>query len=468
MRESYKDFIASKHVRFDASGFTASEIPADLFDWQKTIVNWCCKKGRSAIFADCGLGKTAMQLAWADQVVKKTGKSVLLLAPISVGPQTVKEAKKFQIDTPVKCVKDQSEIGSSGIYITNYQRIEKFDCESFGGVVLDESSILKSFTGKIKQQLCNKFAGTKYKLACTATAAPNDHMELGNHSEFLGVMRSNEMLCRFFFNDTMNAGGYRICGHAEKDFWLWVSSWAVCVSMPSDVGGDDDGFELPKLIMNRHIVEDKSIPSGYLFKPEAVQVSATNVHKLKRQALKEKVAIVAEIVNARDEPFTIWCDTNYEADALMKSIEDAVEVRGSTPDDKKEDRLNGFSEGRYKRIISKPEIAGFGMNWQHCHNTTYFAGFSFERWYQSIRRHLRFGQTENVNVHLIASDLELPVIETLERKAKDYQAMQSAMSDAMREGMQIELFGRELTKYEPSKEIELPNWLTKKELQNAM
>ena len=457
---NYHDFINSKHERHQSSGFTAGVLPSLLFDWQKKIVEWCCRKGRSAIFAECGLGKTGMQLAWCEQVVKHTNKPVLLLAPIAVGHQTKRESEKFGIQCDVGTVKSQSDVNGPGIYISNYESLHKFDASSFDGVCLDESSILKSFTGKTKQQLCNEFKDTPYKLACTATAAPNDNMELGNHSEFLGVMRSSEMLCRWFINDTMKAGGYRLCKHAKRDFWRWISSWAVCVSKPSDIGGDDTGFDLPPLNINKHIVESNEIPKGFLFKPEPHSVNATQVHNVKRQALNEKCDIVAEIVNSSSEEFTVWCDTNYEADALIKVIPDAVEVRGNTKDDLKAEYLTGFCNGNFRVLISKPEIAGFGMNFQHCHNTTYFAGFSFERWYQSVRRHWRFGQENEVNVHLVASELEESVIDTLERKSRDFSELQSAMTNAMREGMSIEFLGkRELSKYNPEKEMEIPKWL---------
>jgi len=460
---SYQSFLSTKHIRHQATGFDlVSELPAKMWDWQCRVAEWCCRKGRAAIFADCGLGKTIMQLAWCDQVRQLTRKPVLLLTPIAVGPQTVREAETFGV-SGVQLAKDDSNVTRPGIYVTNYHRLAKFDLSRFAGVCLDESSILKSFTGATKRQLCEGFADTPYKLACTATAAPNDHMELGNHSEFLGVMPSNEMLSRWFINDTMKAGGYRLRGHARDDFWRWVSSWAVCISLPSDVGGSDGGYRLPELVLHKHIIEDDTVPPGHLFKPAQATVSATNVHEIKRQGLAAKANLVAEIVNPSTEAWSIWCDTDYEADALRRTVENCVEVRGSTREDLKVDFFEGFTSGRHSRLITKPEIGGFGMNWQHCRNTCYFAGFSFEKWYQAIRRHYRFGQTQDVNVHLIATDAEVPVIETLERKSRDHLAMQRAMSEAMREGLQEEIFGKELKPYRPVMAATLPAWLTRKE-----
>lgn len=462
----YGSFIAGKHTRHQSVGFELLvQLPPKLHDWQKRVVEWCCRKGRAAIFADCGLGKTAMQLAWAEQVVAKTGRSVLLLTPIAVAPQTLREADKFGI-SGVRIARDAADMVEAGIYVANYERLHKFDCSRVAGVCLDESSILKSFTGSTKRQLCEEFRNTPYKLACTATAAPNDHMELGNHSEFLGVMPSNEMLCRWFLNDTMKAGGYRLRGHARSDFWRWVASWAVCVSLPSDVGGDDAGYVLPELVVHKHVIEDATVAAGHLFRPENVAVSATNVHKIKRQGLAAKVQRVAELVNPTSELWTIWCDTDYEADALKSAVEDCVEVRGSTRN--KAELLIGFTDGNFPRLITKPEVGGFGLNWQHCHHTCYFVGFSFERWYQSIRRHLRFGQQNAVQVHLIATDAEASVIEVLERKSRDHLAMQRAMSDAMRTGMQEELFGKELKPYRPAAIGTLPAWLQKGEKHVAL
>lgn len=454
---SYEQFIASKHVRHQSSGFDpVSPLPDRLFDWQKRIVEWCCRKGRSAIFADCGLGKTAMQLAWCDQVARHTGGNVLLLTPISVGPQTVREADKFGIEG-VRQVREQDEIDSSGrVWVTNYDRLHKFNLDSFAGVCLDESSILKSFTGKIKQQLCESFARTPYKLACTATAAPNDDMELGNHSEFLNAMDRDIMLSKFFTHDSGDTSKWRLKRHGAKDFWRWVSSWAVCIGVPSDVGGDDAGFILPELKVNHHCVTDDTPLPGQLFKTQTQSVAATDVHNVKRGRLKERVAKLVEVVESIDDCCTIWVDTDYEADEIRKKL-DCVEVRGSTPTKLKEEYLNGFTDGKYQRLLTKARIAGYGMNWQHCCNAVHFPTYSYEDAYQLIRRHYRFGQGRAVNYHMVYADDELPVVQTVEEKALNHIKMRNAMADAMREGMQEELFGgQSIKKYQPSAEVVLP------------
>ncbi len=457
----YQSFIQRKHVRHESQGFDvpADELNANLYNWQSDIARFSLRKGRSALFADCGLGKTIMQLSWADAVVKHTGKPVLILCPIAVASQTCNEASRFEIDTPMINVRKDGQSGKPSIQIVNYDAIHKLNLSIYGGVALDESSILKNFTGKIKQRLCSAFESFPFKLACTATPSPNDIMELGNHAEFLGIMRSNEMLSRWFINDTMKAGGYRLSKHATKDFWRWVASWAVCISKPSDIGGDDDGYDLPELRVQTHFVTPGTPPKGHLFDP-GNRVSATEIHKEKRRALVEKASIVADLVNNKEQ-WAIWVDTDYEADALKKVIPDCVEVRGSTPEHRKEAALLGFADGTHRVIITKPEIGGFGLNWQHCHNTTYFAGFSFERWYQSIRRMWRFGQEYPVNVHLIASDAEASIVDTLQRKSRQHQEMVSAMASAMSEGMLEELYGkRPLRPYETPKESRVPGWLT--------
>jgi len=453
----YIDFIKSKHVRHRSNGFDpVSPLPSKLFDWQSRVVEWCCKKGRAGIFADCGLGKTAMQLAWCEQVAINTGMPVLLLTPIAVGQQTIREADKFEIDVPVG---HGPQVPSGpAIVVLNYESLHKVSASQFGGVCLDESSILKSFTGKIKQQLCREFAGTRYKLACTATAAPNDHMELGNHSEFLGVMDREVMLAKYFTHDSGDTSKWRLKRHGERDFWRWVSSWSVCISKPSDVGGDDGGFDLPPLHVTTHLVESDWKSKDRLFKVESA-VSATNLHDVKRATLAKKVEQVQSILSGGDGLWSIWCDTDYEADALRKAIPDAVEVRGSTKDELKARYFNGFTDGEYPILITKPKIGGFGMNWQHCHQSIYFAGFSFESWYQSIRRHWRFGQTHPVSVHLVASEDEYNVVQVLERKARDFHAMQSAMSESMREGMQEELFGEPVREHKPQKKLMIPSWV---------
>ena len=344
---------------------------------------------------------------------------------------------KFSVS--VKYCREQAEVGSAPIVITNYERLHLFDPESFVGVVLDESSILKSFTGKIKQALITAFEATPYKLCCTATPAPNDHLELGNHAEFLNLMPSNEMIMRWFINDTMAAGSYRLKGHAEKDFWRWLTTWAVCLSRPADLGVQYDmsGFDLPQLVIHEHLLSanqktiDRTWAEGKLIPDDAP--SSTTMHKVKRESLDDRVAKAVALVKAiGDEPILVWCDTNYEADALLTALPDVVEVRGDHSPAVKEERLIGFAEGKFKLLLSKPDIAGWGLNYQHCaHQVFVGVSYSFEKTYQALRRSYRFGQTRPVNAHLIYAETEGNIMTTLREKQAAFQQMQMAMNDAM-------------------------------------
>ena len=456
---TYRDFLKKKHIRFESNGFKPKKLNASLFDWQSKIVEWSCRQGRCALFADCGLGKTIMQLSWAEQIVRHTDGKVLILCPIAVAPQTLSEAERFGIKADVAICKDQSQV-DDGITLTNYERLHLFDASQFTGVVLDESSILKNYTGKIKRQLCEMFEKTPYRMACTATPAPNDRMELGNHSEFLGILPSSEMLTRWFINDTMKAGGYRLMNHAKSDFWRWMASWSVALSRPSDIGFSDDGYILPKLNVIEHVVQSPDIPEdGMLFSNNAI--NATSVHREKRNALSQRCELVASLVNDNSHAWAVWCDTDYEADALKAIIPDAVEVRGSHTESQKEDGLMGFSQGRYRVIISKPEIAGFGLNWQHCHKTTWFAGYSFERFYQAIRRLYRFGQKNEVDCHIVSSEAEESIKKVIDRKISEHGELQSEMVEAMKSGMAESLNGstNKPISYNPTKRMEAPTWL---------
>lgn len=460
----YESFIAGKHRRAKSCGIQVDESRLNkyAFPFQRAVVQWACEKGRAAIFADCGLGKSLMSLDWLEQMIPacKLNRG-LLLTPVAVGPQMIDEAEKFGIATPIKLVASQSDC-IDGINVTNYEKLHKFDTRSFGAVVLDESSILKSFAGKTKRTLCESFKDTQYKLSTTATPSPNDHMELGNQADFLGVMPSNEMLSRWFLNDTMKAGGYRLKGHAKADFWRWVASWAMVIRKPSDIGFDGSGYELPPMKLISHTVES-GVQVGRLFAtPE--DVTATSVHKEKKSSLPERCKLIAGLVNKSDELWSVWCDTNYEADAFKAAIPDAVEVRGSESDKDKAEKLQAFTKGKARVIITKPEIGGFGLNWQHCHNTIYPAGFSFERWYQSVRRHLRFGQKNTVNVHLISSQNEANVVRVLQEKQRRADEMAAEMVAAMREEMESEIRGSKLllNKYQPKQQINIPKWLTSK------
>jgi len=402
-----------------------------------------------------------MQLEWAAHVHHKTNKPVILHSPVGVRAQTKRESAKFGIDCKVEIV-DSGDQVINGINLVNYEKLHNFDTSVFSGVVLDESSILKNFTGKTKRQLIELYSHTPYRLACTATPAPNDHMELGNHADFLGVMPSNEMLSRWFINDTMKAGGYRLKGHGVEKSWEWVSSWAMCVSKPSDIGGDDTGYNLPELTIDRHIVSVDFTPSaeGLLF--DVHGISATNIHEEKRRTNEARAQKVAELASRfADESILIWCNTNYEADELGDVLDYAVEVRGSDSEAVKEKNLRGFSDGSIRVLITKPEIAGMGMNFQVCSKMIFAGiGFSFESYYQAVRRCWRFGQTQPVQVHLVISDAESAIEKTIARKEADHVLMQTGMANAM---SVANLDANELEKtrdvYNPTKNMELPKWI---------
>lgn len=416
----YKQFLEAKKISIKAHGIDIdkSKINTLLFDFQKDIVVWSLKKGRACIFAGTGLGKTLIQLEWAKHIVEHTNGNILIIAPLAVSQQTVKEGKK--LDVSVNLCKNQNDV-IPGINITNYERLHKFDANSFVGIVLDESSILKSFTGKIRNIIIESFMLTPYKLACIATPAPNDHMELGNHAEFVGVMSYSEMLAMFFVHDGGDTAKWRLKGHAKKDFWMWVSSWAVMLSDPKDLGYDDNRFELPRL----NIVQDVVDKSGFIVK-EAKTMN--DRRKVRKDSIGKRVSFIADIVNNSSDTWIVWCDLNAESDMIKKAIDGSVEIRGSHDIDYKEKMMNSFSDGNIRVLVTKPSIAGFGMNWQHCSNIA-FVGLSdsFERYYQAVRRCWRFGQTKQVNVHIITSEKEGAVVKNIKRKEKDFKRMLKGM-----------------------------------------
>ena len=457
---SYQEFIASKRRKLQPMGFTPGQLNGNLFDWQATVVDWAVRRGRAALFEECGLGKTLQQLAWAEQVVKHTNKPVVLHCPVGVRQQTKREAEKFGIDCEVKVVNEASEV-IVGINLVNYEKLHHFDPSVFAGVVLDESSVLKNYTGKTKRLLVDSYARTPYRLACTATPSPNDQKELGNHAEFLGIMPSNEMLSRWFINDTMKAGGYRLKKHGQDDYWRWVASWAVCLSKPSDIGGSDDGYTLPELVIERHVVEveQSEAPAGMLFNTSGI--SATTIHEEKRLTCTARAKRSAELVADKNRVAVVWCDTDYEADALIDRIDDAIEIRGSHPEKRKEEMLLAFEKGEARCLITKPTVAGFGLNWQHCDHQV-FAGlsYSFEQYYQAVRRCWRFGQRNSVNVDIVLADSDSAIESAIASKEADHNLMQSGMAKAMKSATLAEL-GIELERedYQPTKKMEIPKWL---------
>lgn len=424
----YQDFLKNKLIEDIPTGiFDDLDINNRLFDFQKDIVKWSIRRGRAAIFADCGLGKTAMQLEWSAQIHNKTGGDILIIAPLAVALQTKAEGKKFGIDVTV--CRTQKDV-KKGINITNYEMISHFDVRSFIGVVLDESSILKSFTGKTCQEIIDLFQHTKFKLACTATPAPNDYMELGNHSEFLGVMTRTEMLSTFFVHDMCETAKWRLKGHAQSKYWKWLSSWAAVINKPSNLGYKDDGFKLPELHINIQYVESRN-NSEYLFALEANTLDERRMAR--KDSILDRCKKATEIINKKDQ-FLIWCDYNAESETITSMIDGAVEVTGSDKPEFKEQTMLDFANKKVRVLVSKPSICGFGMNWQNCHNVIFLGlSDSYESYYQAIRRCWRFGQEKPVNVYVVLSKSEASVLNNIKRKEKDALAMGENMIEHTRD-----------------------------------
>lgn len=426
---NYDQFIASKIKTVPPCGFEPSELNRNLFDWQKHVVAWACRQGRAALFEDCGLGKTLQQLEWANQVVKHTEGAVLILTPLAVAHQTAQEGIKFGIHATV--AESQSDIVSAEIYITNYDKLDHFDPGAFAGVVLDESSILKNFTGKTRIKITDAFAKTPYKLCCTATPSPNDYTELGQHAAFLNICTREQMLATFFINDTFNTGDWRLKGHAEADFWKWLASWAACITKPSDIGFSDEGYDLPALNLHQEIVavDHRATAGDELFRHSTL--SATTMHAEMRLTSQARSERVASLVLNSSEPWIVWCNTNDEADKLAELMPDAVEVRGSETERVKESKLASFTNGKVRVIISKPSICGMGLNWQHCRNIAFVGlSYSFEDFYQALRRSYRFGQTSEVNAYIIQAETEGAILRSIQKKIQQHKVMQEKMKEA--------------------------------------
>ena len=423
---SYDAFIRAKLSTVGSSGFDPPPLHSDLFDFQRDVVRWALRRGRAAVFADCGLGKTLMQVEWSRRVVDHTSGKVLILAPLAVAAQTVKEAARFGIQ--VKYCRAQKEV-SPGITIANYEMLNHFDASMFDGVVLDESSILKSYDGSTRTEIVEAFAETPFRLACTATPAPNDLMEMGNHAEFLGVCSRVEMLATYFVHDGGDTSKWRLKGHAEREYWRWITDWAVMIRRPSDLGYSDDRFSLPALKMHQLKVDAKHqtvADAGLLFQLEARTL--VERRDARRASIADRVRVVAEMVNRSDEPWLVWCDLNAEGDRLESLISGSVQVAGSDTREDKESRMLGFAAGQHRVLITKPSVAGFGMNWQHCRNVA-FVGVSdsYEQFYQALRRCWRFGQRNEVNCWVVTSSLEGAVLKNLERKEAEAQQLATEM-----------------------------------------
>ena len=473
--DDYQAFLEKKSQSGMNHGFAPLWMPDCLFDFQKHLVDWAIRKGRAAIFADCGFGKTLMELAWAENVMRKTNKSVLIITPLAVGSQTVKEGEKFGI--PCNRVRD-GKIGATGIYVTNYQKLHLFDPGEFDGIVCDESSILKHFSGATQKAITRFMSKAPFRLLCTATAAPNDYFELGTSSEALGELGYSDMLSRFFVMDdkkrhrmndvklaraarggdyfaklsyrvAQQIGAWRIKGHAEIPFWRWVCSWARACRKPSDLGFDDGPFILPPLVEEDHVIEPRKPSDGMLFTLPAFGLREERDER--RRTLNERCEFVAGLV-AHKEPAVVWCHLNSEGDLLEKSIPDSVQVKGANTDEKNLEAFDAFALGDARVMVTKPVIGAWGLNWQHCAHVVTFASHSYEQTYQSIRRCWRFGQTKPVKVDVVLTTGESHVRENMLRKAEQTLKMFDALVSHMNEATRI-------NRDDYEEKVEVPAWL---------
>lgn len=460
----YQEFLKSKRILVEPAGFKADTrgLNRKAFQWQKDVVVWALKKGRSALFEDCGLGKTLQQLMWAGEVVKHTGKPVMIFAPLAVVRQTESEANKFgEVAVPVRSM---AEIHGPKVYVTNYDIADHFDLSEFGGVVLDESSILKDFTSKTKNTLMELCRDVEYKLCCTATPSPNDYTELGNHAEFLGVMSRTEMLATFFVHDGGNTSKWRLKGHAKEAFFAWLASWACCMTTPEDLGYPSGEYMLPPLRIVEHEVKADKLLDGdgqsMLFSPLSQTLSARR--EARRDSLEKRVETASEIANSSQEQFLVWCDLNAESEMLAEEIHGSVEVKGTDHPDCKAAAMREFGEGKARCLVSKPSIAGWGMNWQQCHRMI-FVGLSdsFEAYYQAVRRCWRFGQKSPVTVDIVISDADGAVKANIERKQGEARELTKELvkytKDILRDDIQST--GRMRESYIATEEMKVPEWL---------
>ncbi len=446
---SYSAFLDAKMHVGSEYGFDPIWMPGSLFPFQVSLVEWACRKGRAAIFADCGLGKTPMQLTWAENVVRKTNGRVLILTPLAVAFQTVREGEKFGVDAVHR--RDGLHAGDR-IVVTNYERLNKFSPGDFAGVVCDESSILKNFSGATRQAITDFMRKRPYRLLCTATAAPNDYIELGTSSEALGELERKHMLAQFFTHDGGNTASWVLKGHARTHlYWRWVCSWARAMRKPSDLGFDDGAFRLPPLETRQHTVKAATARDGYLFDIPAVGLAEQRADL--RRTIGERCGMAAQVCNAHDKPSVAWCNLNEESRRLAREINGAEEVTGADSDERKEDVFRGFISGQVRVLVTKPSIGGFGLNLQHCAHQTYFPSHSYEQYYQCVRRCWRFGQKSPVTVDMITTDGQDNVITNLNRKAEQAAVMFDNLVSMMWRELRIE---RE-NQYTQKEQV--PSWL---------
>lgn len=447
----YESFLKCKEPKIKNVGFEPWEINSNLFPFQRDLVNWAVRKGKAALWTGTGTGKTRMQLSWADQVAKHTGGKVLILAPLAVSKQTQDEGLNIGIDV--------SRQHGGQLVINNYEQIHNINPSDFVGVVLDESSMLKSFSSKYKNMVVEYFHRTPYKLCCSATPSPNDFTEIGNHAEFLNICSRSEMLSTFFVHDSGETQKWRLKGHAEIEFFKWLSTWAIMIINPSDIGYDNGGFDLPPLRMHEHIVESKKT-DGFLFTELAKTLNERR--QARKESLDARCKLAADISKGSSDSWLYWCDLNYESTTLKNTVDDIVEVTGSDKNEIKEDRLLGFASGKYLKLVSKPKIAAMGLNLQICHNVV-FVGLSdsFEAMYQAIRRCWRFGQKYPVDVHIIISEKEGNVLQNIKRKEakaeKMLEQMVKFMGDLTME--EIKNGSSRCIDYNPIKKMEIVKWM---------
>lgn len=454
----YASFVARKLSAVSQTGIASSvALPDSLFPHQKALAAWALKRGRAAIFADTGLGKMRMELVWADVVARHTGRPVMIHTPLAVAQQIAAEGRRIGID--VKVCRDCSDV-SDGINVINYDRLHKIDPSVFGGVVLDESGCIKHADTRTFKDLTDAYRDTPFKLPATATPAPNDWTELGTHAEFLGICTKAEMLAEYFVHDGGNTSVWRLKGHARQVFWRWVSSWGAMIRKPSALGFDDGAYNLPPLHLHEHQVSFEMPLNGMLFATEAQTLSERR--EARRQSLADRVSACADMVNATPSPWVVWCDLNAEGDALTAAIAGAVQISGADPVEVKEKRLQDFAEGRIRVLVSKPSICGWGLNWQHCAHMA-FVGVtdSYEAYYQAVRRCWRFGQTQDVHVHIFASKAEGAIVANLKRKEREAGEMADAMAAGTRDAVMAEVVGakRETNAHNAGRRVRVPSFL---------
>lgn len=457
MSEDYLNFLESKAHSDQYHGFDPVFMPDAAFDFQQYLIDWSLRKGRAANFDDCGLGKTIMQLTVAENIVRKRNKPVLLLTPLAVSSQTIREAEKFGIEAR-KAIPGQLW---KGINIINYEQLSKYDCNDYAGVICDESSILKSFNGKIKAEITEFMRRTEFRFLYTATAAPNDYIEFGTSSEALGGLGYMDMLNRFFKNDQNNSASgrmygdvvkWRLKGHAEKAFWQWICTWSKAIRKPSDIGFSDNNFILPELIEQEHIVDVDYIDSGMLFKMPAIGLKEQRQEA--QRGINERCEKIAELVKNTGKSALIWCNRNNEGDLLEKMIPDSIQVSGRDSDNAKEEKFLSFVDGSARILITKPKIGAWGLNFQHCAHQIFFPSHSYEQYYQGVRRSWRFGQKNAVNIDIVATEGEIGILKNLQRKSDQADKMFDNLVAEMNANSDIKR-----SNYKSIKNLEIPKWI---------